>query len=130
MNSITHWGPFQNLSTLQEQVDRLFESKFQGRGDDSALTTWAPAVDIYETENDLVLQADLPGIAEARGIKAQASKGQRHDERQQLKFTRMTGAGSFLRPPLCMVAKVGELQDASNGQTDGKGSRSTASGAG
>jgi HSP20 family protein len=64
MNSITHGGPFQNLSTLQEQVDRLFESKFQGRGDDSALTTWAPAVDIYETENDLVLRADLPGIDE------------------------------------------------------------------
>jgi HSP20 family protein len=64
MNSITHWGPFQNLSTLQEQVNRLFESKFQGRGDDSALTTWAPAVDIYETENELVMRADLPGINE------------------------------------------------------------------
>lgn len=64
MNSITHWGPLQNLSTLQEQVNRLFESKFQGRGDDSALTTWAPAVDIYETENELVLRADLPGINE------------------------------------------------------------------
>jgi HSP20 family protein len=64
MNPVTHGGPFQNLSTLHEQVNRLCESKFQARGDDSALTTWAPAVDIYETENDLVLRADLPGIDE------------------------------------------------------------------
>jgi len=28
------------------------------------LTTWAPAVDIYETENELVLKADLPAISE------------------------------------------------------------------
>ena len=64
MNSITHWGPFQNLSNLREQVNRLVESKFMGRADESALTTWAPAVDIYETENELVLRADLPGINE------------------------------------------------------------------
>jgi HSP20 family protein len=49
---------------LQEQVNRLFESTFPARLDDSALTTWAPAVDIYETENELVLKADLPEINE------------------------------------------------------------------
>ena len=64
MNSITHWGRFQNHASLQEQVNRLFESKFPGREDDSTLTTWAPTVDIYETENELVLRADLPGIDE------------------------------------------------------------------
>ncbi|HYL68390.1 MAG TPA: Hsp20/alpha crystallin family protein [Candidatus Limnocylindria bacterium] len=64
MNAITHWGPFQSLSTIQEQVNRLFQSKLSGRGDESALTIWAPAVDVYETENELVLRADLPGINE------------------------------------------------------------------
>jgi HSP20 family protein len=61
---ITRWEPFRNLSTLQEQVNRLFDSSFKGNGDNSALTTWAPAVDIYETENELVLKADLPEVSE------------------------------------------------------------------
>ena len=64
--SITRWDPFRNISTLQEQVNRLFENSVQGNraGDNSALTSWAPAVDIYETENELVLKADLPDLNE------------------------------------------------------------------
>jgi len=64
MNSISRWDPFRNVSTLQDQVNRLFESSFQGKADNTELTTWAPAVDIYETENELVLKADLPDIDE------------------------------------------------------------------
>ena len=64
MSTIDRWDPFRNLSTLQEQVNRLFETSYRGRGDNSALTTWAPAVDIYETENELVLKADLPDVDE------------------------------------------------------------------
>ena len=64
MSSITRWDTYSGLSGLQEQVNRLFESTFPRRADNSALTTWAPAVDIYETENELVLKADLPAIDE------------------------------------------------------------------
>ena len=64
MSAITRWDPFHNLSTLQEQVNRLFEGSLPHRSDQSALTTWAPAVDIYETENELVLKADLPDVNE------------------------------------------------------------------
>ena len=64
MTSITRWDPFQGLSSLQEQVNRLFETSFPRRSDNSALTTWAPAVDIYETENELVLKVDLPDVSE------------------------------------------------------------------
>jgi HSP20 family protein len=64
MSTIDRWDPFRNLSTLQEQVNRLFETSYRGRNDNSALTTWAPAVDIYETENELVLKADLPDVNE------------------------------------------------------------------
>jgi HSP20 family protein len=63
--SITRWDPFQNLTSLQQQVNRLFDTSFPGRrSDNSALTAWAPTVDIYETENELVLKADLPDIDE------------------------------------------------------------------
>jgi HSP20 family protein len=62
--SVIRWDPFRNLSTLQDQMNRLFESSFRGQSDESALTTWAPSVDIYETENELVLKADLPEVPE------------------------------------------------------------------
>jgi len=65
MNTITRWEPFRGLSTLQDQMNRLFEDTlFRGRSSESALTTWAPAVDIYETENALVVKADLPDVNE------------------------------------------------------------------
>lgn len=64
MNGITHWDPFHNLSTLQEQVDRLFDSKCLWSGENSTLTAWVPAVDVYETEDELVIKADLPEVAE------------------------------------------------------------------
>src|SRR5580658_10005804 len=59
MTTITRWDRFNGFSNLQEQVNRLFEN---GRSDNSALATWAPPVDIYETENELVLKADLPDL--------------------------------------------------------------------
>ncbi len=64
MNSLTRWDPFRNLSSLQDQMNRLFDIAMPRHGDDSVLTSWAPAVDIYETENELVLKADLPEINE------------------------------------------------------------------
>jgi len=64
VSAITRRDPFLNLSSLQEQVNRMFESAFPGRGDASAMTAWAPSVDIYETENELVLKADLPDVSE------------------------------------------------------------------
>jgi HSP20 family protein len=64
MTTLTRWDPFRNVLTLQEQMNRLFEDVFRGRPDDSAITTWAPAVDIYEDGNQMVLKADLPEINE------------------------------------------------------------------
>ena len=64
MNSILHRDDFRNLSTLQGQLNRLLEGAFPAESDNGALTTWAPSVDIYETENELVLKADLPDVNE------------------------------------------------------------------
>lgn len=63
MNTISRWTPF-HLSTLQNEVNRLFEGSLPARGDNSALTAWTPFVDIYETENELVIKADLPDLNE------------------------------------------------------------------
>jgi HSP20 family protein len=54
------------MVSLRERMNRAFDDVFANRGEDKDLTpsTWAPAVDIYETENELVLSAEVPGIAE------------------------------------------------------------------
>jgi HSP20 family protein len=65
MSSMTRWDPFRNIANLQEQMNRLFEdSRRRGQGDSSTLTNWAPALDIYETENELIVDVDLPGLSE------------------------------------------------------------------
>ena len=62
--AIVRWEPFSNLVTAQREFDRLFKdalTPFMGEGELST-RTWAPPVDIYETENDIVLKAELPGV--------------------------------------------------------------------
>jgi HSP20 family protein len=54
---------FRGTSTLQDQINRLFNDTFERTGQqESNLTTWAPAVDIYENEHELVVKADLPDV--------------------------------------------------------------------
>jgi len=65
MNTITRWDQSRGLTTLQDQVNRLFEGNFtRDRSGHADLATWAPPVDIYETENELVVKADLPDLQE------------------------------------------------------------------
>ncbi|HMD06257.1 MAG TPA: Hsp20/alpha crystallin family protein [Candidatus Acidoferrum sp.] len=60
--TLNRWEPFRGAVTLQEQVNRLFGNVLEHSGEESNLTSWAPAVDIYETEHELVVKADLPDI--------------------------------------------------------------------
>jgi HSP20 family protein len=62
-DSLSRWDPFREIQKAQEQLSRLGEGFFR-RADDSALTAWAPDVDIRETKDELVLEAELPGIDE------------------------------------------------------------------
>jgi HSP20 family protein len=64
--AIIRWDPFRDLVTLREKMNRLFEDAVTSRGEQKDLITsaWAPAVDIYEDENQLVLTAEIPGIEE------------------------------------------------------------------
>jgi HSP20 family protein len=60
--TLNRWEPFRGAATLQEQVNRLFGNVLEHSGEESNLTSWAPAVDIYETEHELVVKADLPEL--------------------------------------------------------------------
>jgi len=59
--TLTQFQPFRGVS-LQDQINRLFNETFDRSSDEASLTPWAPAVDIYETEQNLVVKADLPDI--------------------------------------------------------------------
>src|SRR5215469_6485193 len=62
MRTIARWEPFRGVTTLQDQINRLFHDAFDRTGEQSNLSAWAPAVDIYESEQELVVKADLPDI--------------------------------------------------------------------
>jgi HSP20 family protein len=64
--AIIRWDPFRDLVTLRDKMNRLFEDAATGRGEEKELTasSWAPAIDIYEDETQLVLTAEVPGISE------------------------------------------------------------------
>jgi HSP20 family protein len=64
MTSLTRWEPFRDLISLREAMDRLFEESFvRPRGEMLAPMEGARlAVDMYETDEDVVVQAALPGI--------------------------------------------------------------------
>ena len=64
--AIIRWDPFRDMTTLRERMNRLFEDMAASRGEEKDLATssWAPAVDIYETENEVILTAEIPGIEE------------------------------------------------------------------
>ncbi len=62
--ALVRWDPFRELNTFESQVNRIFGGpgrNCSGRGSANT-TTWAPNVDIFETDTDLVLKAELPGV--------------------------------------------------------------------
>jgi HSP20 family protein len=62
--SIVRYDPFRDLRTLQEEVNRLFSTNLTRTFDDEGISrgAWAPSVDIYENKDQIVLEAELPGM--------------------------------------------------------------------
>jgi len=57
--------PFRDVSDIQHEVNRLFDSFFGRPGQmPSRERTWMPAIDMYETKDELVVTAELPGLNE------------------------------------------------------------------
>ncbi len=66
MANIVRFDPFEDMVRLQREVNRLFEDNSRSGGHNgaerAAARTWAPAVDIVEDANGIVLKAELPGL--------------------------------------------------------------------
>ena len=65
--TIVRWEPLREFSTLQNEMNRLFNTVFDapspGNGG-GTLRRWMPAMDLVETDEHFVLRADLPGLSE------------------------------------------------------------------
>jgi HSP20 family protein len=65
MTTLVRWEPFREIAALQNDMGRLM-SAFLGQTNGDTVRTWIPAVDAWETENELVYAFDLPGIPEEK----------------------------------------------------------------
>lgn len=61
MSNLTRWEPVREMMTLREAMDRLFDDAFTRPLSPSGVSL-APALDLYQTNDDVVLKAALPGI--------------------------------------------------------------------
>ena len=82
--SLTRWDPFREFNMLTPRFGGFF-----GKEWDAPLSTraWNPSVDIFETENEVVFKAELPGM-DAKDIEVKLEnnvltlKGERHFEKE------------------------------------------------
>jgi len=66
MAIVRWWDPAKELSTLQNRMNRFFGEAFgppMYPAEQASPGAWTPAVDIFETDNEIVLDVDLPGVA-------------------------------------------------------------------
>jgi HSP20 family protein len=103
--TLVTWDPFREMTTVRDDMERLFESMVGRYPREQSEGLWAPAVDVEETNDSLVIRAELPGMNK-EDIKVTVaddavtiSGERRHEAEQKSKtFHRVERAyGSFQR---------------------------------
>ena len=61
MSNLTRWEPMREMMTLREAMDRLFDDAFTRPLSFSGVSA-APAIDMYQTDDEVVVKATLPGL--------------------------------------------------------------------
>ena len=62
--TLVRWEPFRELAALQNEMSRWMSPPTGTTPGNGSASTWLPAVDVWETDDELVLSFDLPGIRE------------------------------------------------------------------
>jgi HSP20 family protein len=104
---LTPWRPLRELERMRREMDRLWESFFEGRPGKKAeeAAEWLPSLDVAETKNDLVVKAELPGmdpkdidISLAEGVLTiKGEKKQEKEEKEENYHLIERSYGSFVR---------------------------------
>jgi HSP20 family protein len=98
------WDPLSDLRQIRQRLDHLLEGElsFPSQLLETASNTWAPLVDIYETEEAIVVEAEIAGMKKAE-IEIELSgdtltiKGERKLHPDQDYLRRERSYGGFLR---------------------------------
>src|SRR4051795_6815332 len=62
MATLVRFDPFRELAGFQSDVSRLLNGMLEGNG--RTTQAWVPALDVWETQDELVFAFDLPGVPE------------------------------------------------------------------
>src|SRR5262245_50104272 len=57
--AIVRWNPAREMSHMEHDLRRMLRS-FESGEDPASMAVWAPPVDIFETDNEVVVRAELP----------------------------------------------------------------------
>ena len=102
MATLVRWEPFRDLASFQNEMSRFMNGLLEGNGRTNQ--AWVPALDVWETESDIVYALDLPGIAEenisvelddgALTISAERERTQEESDERFYRFERRFGTFS------------------------------------
>ena len=107
--TIVRWEPLRELSSLQNEMNRLFNTVFDapsaGAGNGGQTRRWVPAMDLLETADHFVLRADLPGMRqedvaielEDNVLTISGERKAEHEERQEGYYRVERAFGGFSR---------------------------------
>lgn len=103
MATLVRWTPFTELASVQNEMSRLMNGLLEGNGRETQ--SWVPAVDVWETETEIVYAFDLPGIPEDKiavefedgslTVSAERERTEQHSDDRYYRFERRFG--SFTR---------------------------------
>ena len=106
--ALIRWEPVRELSTIQNEMNRLFNTFFEAPGPPNGgarLRRWIPPMDLVETDDDFVLRADLPGLSEKdvniefedNVLTISGERKAEHEERKEGYYRVERTSGSFRR---------------------------------
>ena len=100
MATLVRWEPFREIAALQNEMSR-FMNGLLSEGNGRTNQAWVPALDVWETENEIVYALDLPGISEdkisveldegALSVTAERERTQEQSEERFYRFERRHG---------------------------------------
>ncbi len=105
MATLVRWEPFRELAGLHNEMARLMNAAVTGDTNGRAERAWVPAVDVWETDGELVYAFDLPGVAKDKvsveledGALSVSAERERTDEVKDERFYRYERRfGTFTR---------------------------------
>lgn len=102
MSTLVRWEPFRELASVQGDMSRWLNSFFDGQTRETR--NWVPALDVWETDNDIVYAFDLPGIPEDKisievkddtlTVSAEREKTEETSDERYYRFERRYGSFS------------------------------------